>query len=74
MLPEATVWSGMVPVATGASLGWTTVTRVRCVAVRPPGSVAVAVMEVLPSARAATDIRLPDTDTPAIRSKKVVAS
>ena len=61
--PTATLWSSIVPEASGAPFNPVTVTVNDCVAPRPPGSVAATVTVVVPRATPVTVTSLPETPT-----------
>ena len=61
--PTATFWSGIVSAASGARFAAVTVTMKVCVALRPPGSVAVTVTVALPGATPVTLTTPPETLT-----------
>ena len=72
--PGLRLWAGIESDGAGARLGVSTVTAMRCVALRPPGSVAVTVTVAVPSATPVSVSVLPDTPTDTMPAFDVAAA
>ena len=71
--PASILRAGIEPDGTGARLGGSTVTRTRCVALRPPGSVPVTVTVAVSGATPIMVRMLPDIDTETTAGAAVAA-